>query len=46
MSLITITQRMGCAGENIAKLVADSLNLELYDDAGLQHTVQTIGKEF
>ena len=23
---------MGCAGENIAKRVADSLNLELYDD--------------
>ena len=32
MSLITITQSMGCAGENIAKLVADSLNLELFDD--------------
>jgi hypothetical protein len=37
---------MGCAGENIAKLVADSLNLELFDDARLQHTVQTMGKEF
>ena len=46
MSLITITQSMGCAGENIAKLVADSLNLELYDDARLQGTVQTMGKEF
>ena len=46
MSLITITQSVGCAGENIAKLVADSLNLELFDDARLQHTVQTMGKEF
>ena len=32
MSLITITQSKGCAGEKIAKLVADSLNLELYDE--------------
>ena len=46
MSLITITQSMGCSGEKIAKLVADSLNLELYDDAGLQHMVQTLGREF
>ena len=37
---------MGCAGEEIAKIVADRLNLELYDDAKLQHTVQTMGKEF
>ena len=45
MSLITITQSMGCPGEKIAKLVADTLHLELYDDARLQHTVQTMGKE-
>jgi len=32
MSLITITQSRGCAGEKIAKLVADSLSLELYDE--------------
>jgi hypothetical protein len=46
MSLITITQSMGCPGERIAKLVADSLDLELYDDARLQSTVQTMGREF
>jgi cytidylate kinase len=46
MSLVTITQSMGCAGEKIAKLVADSLDLELYDDVRLQHAVQTMGKEF
>jgi cytidylate kinase len=36
---------MGCAGEEIAKLVADTLNLELYDDAKLQQTAQSMGKE-
>jgi len=46
MSLITITQSKGGAGEKIAKLVADSLSLELYDDARPQHTVQTMGQEF
>lgn len=46
MSLITITQSMGCAGDQIAKLVAATLNVELYDDARLQQTVKTMGKEF
>jgi cytidylate kinase len=46
MSLITITQSMGCTGDEIAKLVADSLDLELYDDARLQRTVQSMGREF
>lgn len=46
MSLITITQNMGCSGEQIAKIVADSLNLELYDDAKLQGTIQTLGKDY
>ena len=46
MPLITITQSRGCAGEKIAKLVAERLNLELYDDAKLQHTIQTMGQEF
>ena len=32
MSLITITRSMGCGGEKIAKIVAEKLNLELYDD--------------
>lgn len=44
MSLITITQSMGCAGAIIARQVADRLQLELYDDARLQRTVQTMGK--
>lgn len=46
MSLITITQSRGCAGEKIAELVAKRLSLELYDDAKLQHMVQTMGQEF
>jgi cytidylate kinase len=45
MSLITITQSMGCPGGQIAELVADSLHLDLYDDARLQRTVQTMGKD-
>lgn len=45
MSLITITQSMGCAGEEIAKLVAATLNLKLYDDAKLQQTAQTMGQQ-
>jgi len=44
MSLITITQSMGCAGAIIAGQVANRLQLELYDDARLQRTVQTMGK--
>ena len=46
MSLITITQSLGCAAEDIAKLVANSLNLQLYDDSKLQQTAQAMGKEF
>jgi cytidylate kinase len=45
MSLITITQSMGCPGKTIANLVADRLHLELYDDSRLQRTVQTMGRE-
>ncbi|CAB1076028.1 hypothetical protein JY97_12205 [Alkalispirochaeta odontotermitis] len=45
MSLITITQSMGCMGDAIAKLVAERLNLELYDDARLQRTLQGIGRD-
>jgi hypothetical protein len=45
MSLITITQSMGCTGDEIAKLVADSLKLDLYDDARLQRTIQGMGQE-
>jgi cytidylate kinase len=36
MSLITITTGIGCGGMIIARLVADGLNLELYDDERLQ----------
>jgi cytidylate kinase len=36
---------MGSAGEEIAKLVAATLNLELYDDNKLQQTAQSMGKE-
>ncbi len=36
---------MGCAGEEIAKLVAATLNLKLYDDAKLQQTAQTMGRQ-
>lgn len=32
MSLISITRTMGCGGEKIAKIAAEKLNLELYDD--------------
>ena len=46
MSLITITQNWGCQGPEIAKLVADHLNLELYDDARLLKTFQSVGKGF
>jgi len=45
MSLITITQSMGCMGDQIAKLVADRLDLELYDDARLQGTLQNMGRD-
>ncbi len=44
MSLITITQSLGCAGEEIARLVAGALKLEVYDDVRLQQTAQTMGK--
>jgi cytidylate kinase len=37
---------MGCPGKEIAKLVADSLHLELYDDTRLQGAAQTMDKEF
>lgn len=36
MSLITITENIGCGGSAIAKIVADTLKLELYDDRRLE----------
>ena len=36
MPLITISQRIGSGGEAIARLVADGLDLELFDDNRLQ----------
>lgn len=43
MSLITISQSFGCAGEAIAKLVAEGLHLELYDDLKLKEEAQQMG---
>jgi cytidylate kinase len=36
MPLITITQGIGCGALEVAKKVADGLNIELYDDAKLR----------
>lgn len=43
MSLITISQGMGCEGETIARYVADGLNLELYDDVKLKEEALKLG---
>jgi CMP/dCMP kinase len=37
MPLITITQSIGCGGLAVAQKVADSLNIELYDDSKLRN---------
>jgi shikimate kinase len=37
MPLITITQGLGCGGLSVAKKVAESLNIELYDDTKLRN---------
>jgi cytidylate kinase len=36
MSLITISEGVGCGGLAIAKRVANELNVELYDDRRLE----------
>ncbi len=43
MSLITISQGMGCGGEAIARHVAGGLNLELYDDVKLKEQALKMG---
>ncbi len=43
MSLITISQGIGCAGEAIARHVAGGLNLELYDDVKLKEQALKMG---
>jgi cytidylate kinase len=43
MTLISVTQRMGSGGSEIAREVADTLGLELYDDGRLQQEAREIG---
>ena len=43
MSLITITRGIGSGGMTIARLVAQGLALELYDDQQLQKEAIRIG---
>ena len=43
MSLVTITRNIGCGGTTIARLVADGLKLELYDDHRLQEEAIKMG---
>jgi len=43
MSLITITSGIGCEEMTIARLVADALKLELYDDQRLQEKAIEMG---
>jgi len=45
MTLISITQRMGSGGLEIARQVAESLGLELFDDERLQKHAQEIGMQ-
>jgi cytidylate kinase len=43
MSLITITTGIGCGGLEVGQVVADKLNLRLYDDSGLHEEAINIG---
>lgn len=43
MPLITMTRNIGCGGSTIARLVAEGLNLELYDDRKLQEEAVRMG---
>ena len=43
MPLITISQRIGSGGEAVARLVADGLDLELFDDNRLQQEALKMG---
>ncbi len=43
MSLITISQSMGCDGQEIASMVAKGMDLELYNDGRLQEEAARMG---
>ena len=43
MSLITISESVGCGGMTVAGLVADNLKLELYDDRRLEEEAVKMG---
>ena len=43
MSLITISRGIGCGGLTIARLVAEALNIELFDDKRLQEEALRLG---
>jgi cytidylate kinase len=43
MSLITISESIGCGGKAIAGLVADELKMELYDDRRLEEEAIQLG---
>jgi len=43
MSLITITENIGCGGMEIANIAADALKLELYDDRKLEEKATEMG---
>lgn len=44
MPLITITQSIGCGGLAVAQKVAESLNIELYDDSRLRNEASRMTK--
>jgi cytidylate kinase len=43
MSLITISQGIGCDGNEIARKVSESLQIELYDDSKLKEEARRTG---
>ena len=43
MSLITISGRLGCGRMEIAKIVADKLSLEIFDDRRFQEAAIKLG---
>ena len=43
MPLITISRSLGCGGTAVARLVAEGLDLQLYDDQKLQEEAAKMG---
>ncbi|MBW1805073.1 MAG: cytidylate kinase family protein [Deltaproteobacteria bacterium] len=43
MSLITISSPIGCGGEEIARAVANGLDLEVFDDRKLLEIAPAVG---